>query len=170
MEQIKIGKYISDKRRNKQLTQENLAEKLGVSKNAVSKWERGLNLPDAALMPELCKILGITLNEFFSGEDIMSEDYQEKADANLLDALENSTFTLQEKMRFYRKKWRKENIVSFITSFILWFAVILVLKFQGVDVFWLGAIAGILCECFYEIFNRRMNRYIEMHIFQNNFH
>ncbi len=68
MNQEKIGKFISKLRKEKGMTQEQLAEKLNISKNAVSKWERGLNLPDVSIMQELCKILGITLNELFVGE------------------------------------------------------------------------------------------------------
>ena len=68
MNQNKIGCFISENRKKQNMTQEELAEKLNVSKNAVSKWERGLNLPDASIMQELCKILKITLNELFTGE------------------------------------------------------------------------------------------------------
>lgn len=68
MNQEKIGMFISENRKKQNLTQEELAEKLGVSKNAVSKWERGLNLPDASIMQELCNILKISLNELFTGE------------------------------------------------------------------------------------------------------
>ena len=55
MNQEKIGKFIAEKRKEKKLTQEQLAEKLSISKNAVSKWERGLNLPDVSIMQDLCK-------------------------------------------------------------------------------------------------------------------
>ena len=89
MNQEKIGKFIAEKRKEEKLTQEQLAEKLNISKNAVSKWERGLNLPDVSIMQELCKILKITLNELFIGEKILDEQYKEVADNNLLDALEN---------------------------------------------------------------------------------
>lgn len=74
MNQIKIGKFISESRKSKQITQEQLAEKLGVSKNAVSKWERGLNLPDASIMQELCYTLGISLNELFAGERLKEKE------------------------------------------------------------------------------------------------
>ena len=70
MDQIKIGQYIADKRKAQGLTQEQLAQKLSKSQKAVSKWERGVCLPDVSVYTELCDILGITLNEFFSGEDI----------------------------------------------------------------------------------------------------
>lgn len=69
MDQNKIGMFISEKRKELNITQEELAELMNVSKNAVSKWERGLNLPDASLMKKLCKILNISLNEFFNGEE-----------------------------------------------------------------------------------------------------
>ena len=68
MNQNKIGNFITENRKKQNMTQEELAEKLNVSKNAVSKWERGLNLPDASIMQELCSILKISLNELFNGE------------------------------------------------------------------------------------------------------
>ena len=74
MNQEKIGKFISVSRKNKDLTQEQLAEKLGVSINAVSKWERGLNLPDVSLMKTLCNILYITLNELFAGKKLTNNE------------------------------------------------------------------------------------------------
>ncbi len=84
MNQDKIGKFISISRKNKGLTQKQLAEKLEVSINAVSKWERGLNLPDASLMKELCMILGITLNELFEGEKLTSEEIVMKSEKKIL--------------------------------------------------------------------------------------
>lgn len=85
MDQIKIGNFISTSRKNKKLTQEQLAEKLGVSKNAVSKWERGLNLPDVSIMQELCSILGISLNELFAGKIINDNDIIKQSEKNILD-------------------------------------------------------------------------------------
>lgn len=84
MDQIKIGQYIADKRKAQGLTQEQLAEKLSKSQKAVSKWERGVCLPDVSVYTELCDILCITLNEFFSGEDIEPIDVAEKSERNLL--------------------------------------------------------------------------------------
>lgn len=70
MDQIKIGKYIARKRKEKGLTQTRVAEVLLVTDRAVSRWENGKNLPDMELIPQLCNLYGISLNEFFSGEDI----------------------------------------------------------------------------------------------------
>lgn len=87
MDQVKIGQFILTSRKNKKLTQEKLAEKLGVSKNAVSKWERGLNLPDVSLMPELCSLLEISLNELFAGESLKENEVKRQAEKNILDIL-----------------------------------------------------------------------------------
>ena len=84
MDQIKIGKYISEKRKAAGLTQEQFAEKLGKSGKAVSKWERGVCLPDVSVYTELCDILGITLNEFFAGEDIKPAEVAVQSEKNLL--------------------------------------------------------------------------------------
>ncbi len=84
MNQDKIGKFISASRKNNGLTQKQLAEELGVSINAVSKWERGLNLPDASLMKELCMILGITLNELFEGEKLTCEEIVMESEKKIL--------------------------------------------------------------------------------------
>ena len=84
MNQDKIGKFISSSRKNKSLTQEQLAEKLGVSINAVSKWERGLNLPDVSLMEKLCEVLDLTLNELFAGEKLTNEEMVRKSEKNIM--------------------------------------------------------------------------------------
>ena len=85
MNQDKIGKFIAERRKKQNLTQSELAEKLNITDRAVSKWERGLNLPDASLMIDLCKILDINVNELLSGEIIKKESYMEKAEENLIE-------------------------------------------------------------------------------------
>ena len=85
MDQEKIGKFISSCRKEAGLTQAALADKLGITDRAVSKWETGKSLPDASIMIELCNLLGITVNELLTGEHITMEDYKNKAEANLLE-------------------------------------------------------------------------------------
>ena len=68
MNQEKIGKFISERRKAKKLTQSELGSILGVSDKSVSKWENGKCMPDLSLFPELCKALGITINDLMSGE------------------------------------------------------------------------------------------------------
>ena len=78
MDLIKIGKYIAFKRKEQGLTQKQLAEKLNMSDKSVSKWERGICLPDVTVYLELCKILGISINEFLAGEDILKKQLNKK--------------------------------------------------------------------------------------------
>ncbi len=118
MNQEKIGKLIAQCRKEKKLTQKDLAQKLGVSDKSVSKWECGICLPDVSLYKELCSILDITLNDFFAGEKIKEEKFREVADDNLYQALENSSFTLKEKISFYTKKWKKDHRFELVIGLI----------------------------------------------------
>ena len=76
MNQEKIGKFIAQCRKNKNITQEQLAEKLGVTNKSVSRWENGKNMPDYSILKELCNILDIDVNEFLSGEKIQKNEMQ----------------------------------------------------------------------------------------------
>ena len=85
MDQEKIGKFIAACRKERGMTQAVLAEKLGITDRAISKWENGHSLPDAAIMPQLCELLNISLTELFSGERVAMENYKETTDALLLE-------------------------------------------------------------------------------------
>ena len=80
MDQIKIGKFIASCRKEEGMTQAELAEKLGISDRAVSKWETGKSMPDSGIMLELCGFLKINVNELLSGERIMAEFYSKQVD------------------------------------------------------------------------------------------
>lgn len=84
MDQIKIGKFIASCRKERGMTQANLAEKLGISDRAISKWETCKSMPDSGIMLELCDLLKINVNELLSGERIMTEVYGKRAEENLL--------------------------------------------------------------------------------------
>ena len=85
MDQIKIGKFIAECRKNANLTQMQLSEKLGITDKAISKWERGISMPDTSIMLELCDILGISVNELLSGEKIQMENNDQKNEQLLLE-------------------------------------------------------------------------------------
>ena len=85
MDLIKIGKFIADCRKEKELTQEQLADELYITDRAVSKWERGLSLPDADKMLDLCNIFGISVNELLSGEIVDMKNNEKKLEENLLE-------------------------------------------------------------------------------------
>ena len=84
MDQLKIGKFIAQTRKEKGLTQRELADKLFISDKTVSKWECGNGLPEISLMMPLCEILGITVNELLTGKRLTSSEYQQNAEENIM--------------------------------------------------------------------------------------
>ena len=107
MDLVKIGKFIASCRKKQKLTQEQLAEKLGITAKAVSKWETGKGLPDASIMKDLCNILKITVNELLSGELIDKTNYDERAE-------ENFFVMLKQKEKYDKKLLRIEIIMVVI--------------------------------------------------------
>ena len=117
MNLMKIGKFIAELRRDKGLTQEELAEKLYITDRAVSKWERGLSLPDADKMLDLCNILDINVNELLYGERIDMENYEKKTEELLLE------MARQEELK--NKKLMLSMWTILITSAIFYIGIIL---------------------------------------------
>ena len=85
MDQIKIGRFIASKRKEKELTQMQLAEKLGITDRAVSKWENGRSLPDYSIILQLCEVLEITVNDLLCGEVVTMDNYNKELENNLLE-------------------------------------------------------------------------------------
>ena len=85
MDQVKIGRFIAERRKKANLTQMQLAEKLNITDRAVSKWETGKAMPDTSLMLDLCEILKINVNDLLSGEVVTVENYNIQLEQNLLD-------------------------------------------------------------------------------------
>ena len=100
MDQIKIGKFIAEKRKERNLTQEQLAEKLGVTNRSISNWENGKNMPDLSLFKPLCNELNISINELMSGEIIDNKNYINVLEENIVDMVSD----LENK----KKKERRE--------------------------------------------------------------
>ena len=121
MDQFKTGMFISELRKEKSLTQAQLAEKLGITDRAVSKWETGRSLPDAAIMLELCEILGITVNELLSGERLNMEQFDKKFEENLLEMK-------KQKEESDRKLLRAEIALGSISS-VFFLAIIFIASF-----------------------------------------
>lgn len=120
MDLVKIGKYIAGKRKALGMTQKQLAEKLNMSDKSVSKWERGICLPDVSVYMELCEILGISINEFLAGEDIDAENVEKKSEDNIIQVTKDS-------------KKKQKNLKS-ILAVVTIFAVIMVLVLGAVFV------------------------------------
>lgn len=115
MDLIKIGKFIADNRKKLGMTQRQLAEQLGMSDKSVSKWERGVCLPDVSVYSDLCRILGISINEFLAGEDIPQENMIQRAEENIIGV---TTDSKQKQNRL------KTIICALLVASVLAFAVI----------------------------------------------
>ena len=109
-------------RKQQSMTQEQLGESLGVTNKTVSRWETGKYMPDIDKLQQLSSILGISINELLAGERI--EDaavFVQKADENLVAVLSNdSTFGLQDRIAYFKRKWLKEHKALLLSGAILW--------------------------------------------------
>ena len=119
MEQTKVGKFIAECRKNKNMTQAELAEKLNITDRAISKWETGKGMPDSSIMLELCNELDITVNELLSGEMIKMENYNQKAEENFI-KLKQSEEKIERKM---------QTIQAIFTSLCIIFSSITIIVF-----------------------------------------
>lgn len=112
MDQVKIGKFIAACRKEQKLTQAQLAERLGVSDRAVSKWETGKCMPDSSIMLDLCKEINIDVNDLLNGRRIHMENYKEIAEQTMLQLRETQEQTA-------RKLLNLEIVIGFIASICL---------------------------------------------------
>ena len=102
MNQEKIGKFILELRKEKNMTQQELADKIGVTDRAISKWENGRGMPDLSLMKPLCKELGITINELISGEKIDKKEYQDKLEENIFNTIDYSNNKIKKTNKIFK--------------------------------------------------------------------
>lgn len=121
MDQIKIGKFIASLRKEQGLTQAVLADRLGITDRAVSKWETGKCLPDASVMPELCDILKISVSELFAGERIDMENLRESNEKLLLE--------LKEGEERSNRKLLHIRISLIVISLVVYMAILIIASF-----------------------------------------
>ncbi|MCH5276180.1 MAG: helix-turn-helix domain-containing protein [Lachnospiraceae bacterium] len=151
MDQNKIGRFIAECRKAKQLTQAQLAEKLNITDRAISKWETGKGMPDSSIMLGLCDILGISVNELLRGESIEMENYSKAAEENLL-AMKRET---EKQHRLMLNLEVLLGLVSTIAAFVILFvtifyvrniALITLLSVVAAVIFMVGIVACLKIE------------------------
>ena len=165
MDQIKTGKFIAALRKEKDLTQEQLGEKLGVTNKTISRWENGNYMPDIEMLSLLSKEFDVSINELISGERFLEEDFKKAADNNLVMALNNSIFTLKERIAFFKKKWLREHIATIALCIVVWIGIMLWVALNNSYAL-LGAIGSILALLFYVVLYNRMMIYVENHAYR----
>ncbi|MBR2937315.1 MAG: helix-turn-helix domain-containing protein [Oscillospiraceae bacterium] len=158
MDQVKIGKFIANCRKKANLTQMQLAEKLGITDRAISKWETGKSLPDSSIMLELCGMLGITVNDLLSGEVSTMDNYNKNLENNLLEMV-------KQKEQADKRLLSLEVFIG-ITATIVLFALIFIAAFLEMGV-WLKVSLMVLgfilflAGCFYALQIEQVAGYYE---------
>ena len=103
MDMVKMGSFLAELRKERNLTQAELGEKLGVTNKTISRWETGNYMPSVEMLEELSTMYGMTINELLSGKKLSTEEYKEMAETNIKETLKESTFSLKEKQEFFKK-------------------------------------------------------------------
>lgn len=119
MDLKQIGQFIAALRKECGMTQEQLGEKVGVTNKTVSRWETGTYLPPADALMNMSALFGITVNELLSGRRLAESEYRAEAERNLVQTIGESSFTLKEKIAYFRKKWLQEHIAVMMAWAIL---------------------------------------------------
>lgn len=165
MDMVKMGSFLATLRKEHNLTQAELGEKLGVTNKTVSRWETGNYMPPVEMLEELSKLYDLTINELLCGRKLSTEEYKEMAETTIKDTLNSSVFSLKEKQDFYKKKWLKDHISLLVLCVIAWFALIVFISVKGMQIFLVSAIGGFLALMIYTILYNRMMAYVESRIY-----
>ena len=159
MDLVQIGKFIAELRKEQELTQEQLGEKIGVTNKTVSRWENGYYFPPADVLLAMSQLFNVSVNEILSGKRLLAEEYKEAAETNLTQTLKASSFSLKERIDFYKAKWLKEHIsiMVFLGICIIGVALAGVVCKQG----WIISIAIFLLLVAHGWRNNTMMAYVE---------
>lgn len=124
MDMVNIGKFIATLRKEKDLTQEQLGEKLGVTNKTVSRWETGTYLPPAEMLLSMSELFSVSINEILSGRRLSDAEYKKSAEENLRQTVAASSFEVKERLEYFKKKWLREHIALMIIMGIIVIAVL----------------------------------------------
>ena len=161
MDQIKIGKFIAELRRNKGLTQEALGEKLGITNKTVSRWENGKYMPDIEMLRLLAEEFKVSIDELLSGEKMTGENLRQESNKT---AVSNSrVFSLEERKAYFKKKWRKDHKLLFVLLFII-LVVFASLPFL-LGKAYLAGLAPLTALIEYGYQNNKMMKYVENRLY-----
>lgn len=163
MDLTQIGKFIAELRKEQGLTQEQFGAKVGVTNKTVSRWETGAYLPPVDDLLSISKMFDISINEVLSGKRLTEGEYKQAAENNLAQTIKASSFTLKDKIEFYKKKWLKEHIAIIVFAGVCIIGVFVagfVLKNS-----FLGCIAILMFVLAHGWRNNTMMSYIEKNVY-----
>lgn len=163
MDLINTGKFIADLRKEKGLTQAQLGERIGVTNKTISRWETGVYLPPADALLALGELFNVSVNEILSGKRLTETDYKEAAEENLTQIIIASSFSLKDRVEFFKKKWLKEHIAIMVFIGICIIAV-LIAGIMAKNII-LVSITPMLILVAHAWRNNTMMAYVEHHVY-----
>lgn len=126
MDTVKIGKFLAELRREKELTQEQLAERLGTSNKTISRWENGNYMPPVEMLVLISEFYEVSINEILSGKRLEEPEEKQAAEENLKEVLLVSAFTVEERKKYFTKKWRREHSFGLTIRMLACLAIVII--------------------------------------------
>lgn len=171
MDQAKAGAFMAQLRKEAGWTQAQLGEKLGVTNKTVSRWENGNYMPDLDTCLQLSELFGITVNELLMGQRLSDGALRQTAGQVLVEAVQQECFSVQERTRYWKKKWRRERWLLLVLLAACWLALLAFVFFrlEGLGQ-WKPLAGGVVCllgVCAYGWQNNRMMGYVEGKVYGN---
>lgn len=163
MDTIKIGNFLAELRKEQNLTQEALGEKLGVTNKTVSRWENGNYLPPVEMLQELSILYAVSINEILCGERLKQDEYQAKAEETITGILSGSPFSFKERSDFWKHKWQKDHLLTNVALT----AVLLIILVAGILLSkpLIAGLAPILAVVVYMVRRNNMMIYVENNLY-----
>ncbi|MBO5502280.1 MAG: helix-turn-helix transcriptional regulator [Clostridia bacterium] len=169
MDQAKAGAFIAQLRKEAKLTQAQLGERVGVTNKTVSRWENGNYMPDLDVCLQLSELFGVTVNELLLGQRLSDGDLRQSANQVMAGAIHHEMFSVKEKIRYWKAKWRREHWLLLALLAVGWFCLLIWMhcRLEGLSQWKPLAFgsAGMLGICAYGWQNNRMMTYVEGKVF-----
>jgi len=163
MDTVKIGRFLAELRHEKELTQEQLAERLGTSNKTISRWENGNYMPPVEMLMELSEFYRVSINELLSGKRLEPSEEHRAAEENLKEVLSVSAFSLEERKDFFTQKWKKDHVAArFLNIFV---PLIIIVTGFVTDKILLVGIASLVSVTFNVVSYNKMMGYVERNAF-----
>lgn len=168
MDLQKIGAFLANLRKEQSLTQEQLGEKLGVTNKTVSRWETGAYLPPAEMLLMLSELYDVSINELLCGQRLKAEEYKAAAEKTLCEVVQSGAFSLDERVAFFKRKWKKEHIAFsvFVWAMAISLFVFMCWQIHHGHVLFI-AFVGLVYPIAHAILHHAMMVYVESHVFDS---
>lgn len=160
-----IGRFLSELRKSRGMTQEQLGERLGVTGKTISRWETGSYLPPVEMLLELSQMYDLSINELLTGRKLTAEEEHEAAEENLCAALE-SAFSAKERLEFFKKKWKHDHIAGIVLFAAL--CIIILAAGWRFNISYAPLITAAITPVWCVFRYNRMMAYAERHAFTGN--